>query len=616
MKSRTSSSKSALLRKNITRFFPVWGSYTLCLLGGLLLLGAEDLGFWFAYNIASGIDMMAVVNCGYALVVAASLFGDLYNSRMCNALHAMPIRRETWFSVHMWAGMLFSLIPSAIMTVAALPFMKLTIVKDAWQIPLFWFATTNLQFLFFFGIAIFCAMCAGNRVGLSLLYGTVNLGGVLAFLLINSLYVPLLHGVLLRPRNFEILSPMVYLASGNVLNVERKFLGVQRLPNGDEVQLYEAWFTVVWERCWYLAVLVCMGIVLLLLARRMYCKRNLECAGDLAATRGMGRLLQVLLALMGAGSVHFAVSLLGLGDGSMTISLAVAGFGLVGGWFAGRMLVNRSTRVFGLRSWLGLLLVSASMAVSLGATWLDPLGIEDYIPPVEKVESVMLDLSYATSVEVETPEDIEKIMRIHALALEDKLEGNMHDGVNAMPMVDTSSLAPGETPDSVYIRICYTMESGYEIQREYYIWMDSEEGELVRQYASSLEGVIGYWEDGPMESRQQLLSTASFLEEVMVEGVVVDQAYLTEAGVEALLNAIADDCEAGTMVQHATFHKKTVPATGGAEQPQWSYSLNLQYQDKLSMYIQFYADSENIMAWAESTGVLEKITDPNYRPWG
>ena len=81
----------------------------------------------------------------------------------------------------------------------------------------------------------------------------------------------------------------------------------------------------------------------------------------------------------------------------------------------------------------------------------------------------------------------------------------MHDGVNAMPTVDTSSLAPGETADSVYIRLYYMLDSGYEIRREYYIWMDSEEGELVKQFASSVEGVIGYWEKEILETRQQLM---------------------------------------------------------------------------------------------------------------
>lgn len=613
MKSRTSSSKGALLWKDIQRFFPVWGSYTLCLLVGLFLLGSEDLGFWFAYNIASGINMMSVVNCGYALVVAATVFGDLYNSRMCNALHAMPVRRETWFSVHVWAGILFSIIPSAIMTAAALPFMTLSIIRDAWQIPLYWFVTSNLQYLFFFGMAVFCALCAANRVGLATLYGTVNLGSVVAFFLVDSLYVPLLHGVLLRPANFEFLNPMVSLADANMLNVERQFVGVQRLPNGDEMQMYEAWFTVNWKQYNYLAVLIPIGIGLLLLARRLYRKRHLECAGDLAANRTMDRVLQVLLALMGAGTVHFVVNVVGIGNGLLTTSLAVAGAGLVGGWFVGRALIERSSHVFGLKSWLGLALLSAVMAGSLWATWLDPLGIEDYIPPVEKVASVMLDLSYATSVTVEDPEDMENIMRIHELALEDKLEGNMRNGVNAMPTLRSGDMLPGETEDSIYIRIYYTLDSGYEICREYYIWMDSEEGELVKEYASSLAGVIGYWEQEQIETRQQLLEIADYVEEVMVEGIPVE---VTRENALELLNAIADDCEAGTMVQHTTFHKETVPTTGGVEGDQWSYGLNLIFEGKTNIYIQFYADSENIMDWAKQTGVMEKVTDPGYRPWG
>ena len=38
------------------------------------------------------------------LLAALVLFGDLDNPRMCNALHALPLRRETWFFSHAAAG--------------------------------------------------------------------------------------------------------------------------------------------------------------------------------------------------------------------------------------------------------------------------------------------------------------------------------------------------------------------------------------------------------------------------------------------------------------------------------------------------------------------------------
>ena len=38
MKSRTSFFNGVIFRKNLTRFAPVWGLYTLCLLLGLMLV--------------------------------------------------------------------------------------------------------------------------------------------------------------------------------------------------------------------------------------------------------------------------------------------------------------------------------------------------------------------------------------------------------------------------------------------------------------------------------------------------------------------------------------------------------------------------------------------------
>ena len=41
------------------------------------------------------------------MLTAQLLFGDLYHSRLCNALHAMPVTREGWFLTHSAAGLAF-----------------------------------------------------------------------------------------------------------------------------------------------------------------------------------------------------------------------------------------------------------------------------------------------------------------------------------------------------------------------------------------------------------------------------------------------------------------------------------------------------------------------------
>ena len=91
MRSRTSCFNQTVFKKNLLRFAPVWGVYTLCLVVGILLIygnGGVNKRFYFAYHMADMVAIMAVVNLIYAPIVAQLLFGDLYSSRMCNMMHA------------------------------------------------------------------------------------------------------------------------------------------------------------------------------------------------------------------------------------------------------------------------------------------------------------------------------------------------------------------------------------------------------------------------------------------------------------------------------------------------------------------------------------------------
>ena len=106
MKSKTSFFDVTVLRKDITRFSPAWAIY---LIGGLLVTSIllQENSFSMANTVLQlSFTAMPLIAVGYALVTAMLLFGDLCNSRLCNALHAMPLRREGWFLTHCAAGLL------------------------------------------------------------------------------------------------------------------------------------------------------------------------------------------------------------------------------------------------------------------------------------------------------------------------------------------------------------------------------------------------------------------------------------------------------------------------------------------------------------------------------
>ena len=124
MKSKTSFFNRTIFLKNMTRFFPVWVLYTIGLLLTLVLLRGVSPSLNYAQrvrNLGECINIFALFNCGYAMLCAQLLFGDLYNTRMCNALHALPMRRETWFLTHVLSGLSFFFIPNLLFTLLSLP---------------------------------------------------------------------------------------------------------------------------------------------------------------------------------------------------------------------------------------------------------------------------------------------------------------------------------------------------------------------------------------------------------------------------------------------------------------------------------------------------------------
>ena len=93
MKLRTSFFNETVFRKDISRFAPAWGIY---LIGGLLImltLLTNDRFDYAAQSLSTTMGPFGIINFIYALIVAQLLFGDLFNSRLCNALHALPLRR-------------------------------------------------------------------------------------------------------------------------------------------------------------------------------------------------------------------------------------------------------------------------------------------------------------------------------------------------------------------------------------------------------------------------------------------------------------------------------------------------------------------------------------------
>ena len=301
MKSKSSCFEKTIFKKNLTRFAPVMGLYTLCLVLGMVMLyqNNREMGqsFWFASRMADNIQTMGFVNLFFAPLVAMLLFGDLYNSRMCNALHAMPVRRETLFVTNVVSGLLFSLIPTAVMALLSLPLLNATVVTKAWQIGLLWFLGTNLQFIAFFGIAVFCVFCTGNWFAMAAVYGVLNFGAYILYFIISNIYTPMLFGVVTPDGWATLLTPVAGMTEEACVQVQ-DFNELRIQFMGRENEMVDS-FSVNGGRFAVLAVWAAVGIALAAVGLLLYRRRDLECAGDAIAFPVLRPVFQVVCAVAG-----------------------------------------------------------------------------------------------------------------------------------------------------------------------------------------------------------------------------------------------------------------------------------------------------------------------------
>lgn len=536
MKLRTSFFNFSVLRKDITRFSPLWGLYTVAVLVYLLLVWAiGDSTHMRMYNLPHVLSSMAFVNLLYAGINAMMLFGDLYKSRLCNALHAMPLRREGWFLTHMVSGLLFCIVPNLLGALIGAALLG----QHAYGAGL-WLGLMVLEYLVFFGIGVFSAMCAGTKLGMAAIYCLINFLAVLAAWLVSTFYEPLLYGVSVDMSSIYRFSPVFILTDTPFLETEylryyEKTI-LQQIP-------WDSWLTL---GLWAIGGIVFSGLALLL-----YRKRNLERAGDLITFRPAGFVFLVLYTLCVAAVLFFITSEI---TGPLGYLFLFIGLGV--GFFTGRMLMEKRVQVFRGKNFLSFGILVAAFALTMVLSVLDPLGITRYVPRAEQVESIHISPYYGNyytetdSCELTQEADIHEILSVHEQALD----------LRFTPSV----------PDE-HVRIRYTLKNGRTVTRHYDIPFDGPARETLQEIYSRPEYVLG---NRDMDLLLKRLSTIDFYPYnndhpyIQISRAGADTELLDKFGDETvlqypaegsldqsdvavgLLKAILADCEAGKLSQH------------------------------------------------------------------
>lgn len=513
MKLRTSYFNPTVLRKNLTRFAPLWILASV-FQGLVLLMIVSREADLVAAQLAAIPGPMALYNLGYALICAASLFGDLFSSRMCNALHAMPMKREGWLLTNLASGAIFALIPAA---AGALCGVALT--REFFQVALLWQAASLLQFAVFFGMAVFCAMCAGTRLGMFGLYGVLNMTALLLFAMTSYFYEPLLYGVKLDYDPFVVFTPFLQLFTMRFVYFDAGKMGSR----------FQGCEPTAWGYLW---ICVGVGVLLLVAAWRIYRRRHLERAGEFITVKPVRYVFLTVFAL-GVATFLYAIFDLFLGQTNYLI-LAI---GLVVGYFGGFMLLERSVKVFRLKVMGGFLALCVAFIASFCITALDPFGVVTYVPPTDSIEKACV-FSHVTyyewdewAEEVEygsTPQEIADVRQFHSAVAQ--------AGV------------PEDLNNAIYFQVAYQLKDGSSLWRNYWVDPATEEGQLLRQHVSDYRNVL------EVASLEKAQNTLRHMNAISMEKDMYMDVQLSEEQKNVLLEAIVKDCQAGTMAQDGNFH--------------------------------------------------------------
>ena len=552
MKLRTSFFNPTVFKKDLTRFAPTWALYTVGLFMMLAVCLDAPSDYRKAESIVETISLMAGFNLGYALLNGQLLFGDLFNSRHVNALHAMPLRRECWYFTHVVSGIAFSFVPNLVMALVASLMMG-----TGWMVPFWWLLAVTLQYVCFFGLAVLSALCVGNRFAMVLVYGIINFLSLIIYWFYSSIYEPLLYGVVADANLFNRFCPVTRLVDMGyemvVINAETEASVVRTVEFG------EGWG--------YLGICAAVGVAALALSLILYRRRKLESAGDFMAVRALEPVF------LGLYTISMASYFWGIGDLFDIGQYIFLGLGVIIGFFTCRMLLKRTIRVFQPKALLAFAVVCVVFAGSMVMTAVDPLGVTRRVPEADQVANVYISTSqynYSNSeiLRMEDPQDVEKAVALHEAILAGKGE-----------------CAP--TENNTAVCISYVLKNGKTVRRYYTdIGVKSEAGQLVGYFFCRTEYILGGKPADVLKGLQNV-----YISDYMYDNYANLPADLGRG----LMEVVIADCEAGNMVQHWAYMQENT--TIGWVEFNWVDEKGREYYNSLEVF----QASANTIAFLEET---------------
>ena len=442
------------LGKQLTlRFWPLIALYSVIWaivlpISGLNYMRSGYIGGWatdIEYLFRALATPMTIV---FGVLAAMAVCSHLYTTRSCNFTAALPPKRTALFATHYLTGLLWLVVPVAVMTLMA-SFLAIGCSLSGFASGL---ALVCMQTLFFYSFAVLCGMLTGHLLAMPVFYGIFNglVGGL--WYLLTLLF-----------REFYFGYPGSLVA----------------------VPAWVEWFTPAWQLFSYgspdarygmSAVYAGVGIVFALAAWLLYVKRPMERAGDVVIWAGLRPVFRYGVALcsgLALGSLTRLV--LGLDELGLAVSVMLWG---VAGCFVGQMFLSKSVRV--LRYWKGAGAIACACAALFLVMKLDLTGYETQVPEADEVVSVTI--SGLDSYPVDTASNFHDIQTQDPQAI--SLITQLHQA-----LVDQRNTFNGYYDNSTRFDVTYTLADGTRLTRSYTVYVnevDLDRAGTVTQLAHQL----------------------------------------------------------------------------------------------------------------------------------
>ena len=453
MKSKTSFFNKGIFSNLTKRFWPLWAFYFIVMLlimpvsliTNVYNTSAELVSDALACFCMMSTEGGTVTAFLLAIILAMAMFSFMYSRRTAGLISSLPVSREAVFASAYLAG----LVPFVLINLAIAAIMLLIAGgRVVFSAALIWLGSITLQFIGFYGIALFTAMITGNLLALPILYVIFNFLAVSMEFIIRSMMSCLIFGFGdCNPQYGTPFSPAVWLfdeLSFNVSNIKAPEIA------------FCGWNILI--------IFFIAGLVLTLIAFLLFKRRKMEHTGDVIAVEKLRGVFKYGVAVCAA--LSFGILLYDMFSSENVALLYV--FCLLGafmGYFVAEMLIRRSLKVFS-GSWKGFIILAAACIIFLLSMQVDAFGIEKRIPEADDIEIAVIDCGqYSVTL---GKEDYAALCQLHKSILSHK---DKHQNFDS------------ETDYYDYVRISYHLKNGYELKREYPINLSSckEDGLMLEE---------------------------------------------------------------------------------------------------------------------------------------